>query len=195
MTASIQVVLPSNGLVIDGFSIDGFYYQLPNGTQFPIFKVDCAWCLQCEEFVPLEVLYPIEEIERKIQVLLDCRDRWSKIDAESVAEWQERSKSDSEPPAYYFKKHWHEKWVTALEWRRNRQSKPRCLVCGSMFGVKRLPVDQSIPHPTDDRVIEVRVDVVLISREAPFLNFEKLFDGEGNFIQEIITQLGVRIEE
>jgi hypothetical protein len=62
-----------------------------------------------------------------------------------------------------------------LAWRLSRKSGPKCLQCGSQFGIRKLPLDQEVDHPKGGCRILVTVWRTLYAPRAT-----TFFDAEGN---------------
>jgi hypothetical protein len=95
---------------------DPIYWRLDHEVELAL-ESDAAWCHRCQDFVMTERLPTIAAIEEKLKLLAD-ESTDSRLQSKRV-----------------------ERWRVIREWRINRKSPPRCLVCGSMFGVVPLGED------------------------------------------------------
>lgn len=112
------------------------HYRLPDGMEIPQFD-EAAWCFECDGLQSAEQLLDIEYIGEVIQHLeehgLDQQSR-------DIAHLLEKDEDSS-----HLERLWT--WRAMLEWRRTRQSPPRCLRCGSTkLRMLRSP-DSRFLHP------------------------------------------------
>lgn len=90
MPLFIEILCPTNGLLLASFEINfHYYYRLPNGIEYPL-KVAYAWCHQCEHFVECERLDSIEALELQIEKSESVRERdyWT-----AILEWRKQRKT------------------------------------------------------------------------------------------------------
>jgi hypothetical protein len=133
-----EYLLPETGRR-EGVAFSAFIdYRLLDGTKLHILQQE-AWCPCCRMFVAAEDIPSVESMEEEVRQLEagdpELLRRWAFVSngtpvAERIAELHRRT-----------------------DWRRQRQSPPRCLICGSV-GVLPVPGAGEFSHPeTGERVI------------------------------------------
>lgn len=126
------------------------HYQLPEDSLLFVHQNPC-WCFACDRFQVGKRIEALEKLESDITRL-----RRGDLDPERY--------SDSEVDFEFFLTYYlgHEpiaekiaELSTRIEWRRQRQSPPKCLVCGStrIANVGRLPGEEFTHPKTGERVI------------------------------------------
>jgi len=131
----IQVTRPTNQRVLARFELfTGYQYRLCSGNCIKV-GIDYAWCSKCDAFVEAEMLWEPHQIDSNYQNLL--------LSHGDSPEQRERSRA------------------IALEWRENRISHPKCLSCGSMFGITKIKSHTVTEHPNGDGTIIISSDGTL----------------------------------
>ena len=177
MTWSIK--RPKNGHMLKGFEEEpNYYYRLRDGRDVPL-PIRCGWCSRCEGFVEIERLYTDQDIHQKLGDLDAMRNDWAKIDAEAIERAKRLGKVVANVQTRLMR---FEAWQSALAWRKNRKSPPRCLKCGSFFAVTVLPEWEEVPHPGGSGAIIVTYDGTL--GITPVDRPPVYFDSEGLLLHE-----------
>jgi len=171
---------------LKGFShYDSYFWRINPEERIPL-TWEVAWCHCCEDFVEAEKLPDLSQVITMIAELEATRDDWNQIEAEQFAHelefWKELGSNRTKLP------HTLPTRAVALKYCCNlrkmlesRRSPPRCLLCGSMFGVKFFPIsdEYATPHPADQsRTIQIEPDCALVSYRC--LPREIEYDIEGN---------------
>ncbi len=177
----LEVISLSNRPGVGGVFYGDYAYRVLDGTEFPFFGVDVAWCCGCDDFVLAERLETIDSIQSEIEKLNSVRTKWATLDAEMLNHWAENGIS---LPSDSFK-NWHQTRYdirkATLAWRKSRKSPPKCLTCGSVFGIRILPLHEDIEHPLGRGIIRIQGRGVLGGR-PPQVTF---FDGEGKRLDSL----------
>jgi len=129
--------------------------------------------VQCESFVRIEELPTIGMIQEELDRLDSIRLEWPALDAGKQKEYDEKGWPIS-VGSYHENR--HRVWLAKLEWRKSRKSPPKCLVCGSVFGIQRLPQDEEFNHPRGGGSVRISGTGILGGGPPPTF----FFDGEGN---------------
>ena len=137
-----EIRCPTNGLLLASFSAWGqYYYRTDWGAEFPL-QVDYAWCHRCERFVECERLPSVDELQSKVTELVRDEHDWSVIDGDERKRW--RATFGQDLPDCLTQASLRDMWCAAVNWRKTRQSPPRCLECGSFFAISVLPESQDV---------------------------------------------------
>jgi hypothetical protein len=113
-------------------------YRLADGTKLPILQQP-AWCPACGRFVIAEWVPSTEELEEEIS-------KFRSADRDTLQMWAFVSNEASVGERIA-------ELTRRIEWRRARQSPPRCLECGSLGSVP-IPATGEFSHPhTGERVV------------------------------------------
>ena len=151
--AWIQVTRPTNHHVLARFSLFTDYrYQLLPNTHIKV-GVDYAWCRGCDAFAESERIWTTREIETNHNNLLLL--------------------SRDDPTE-------HRKQLNGLanDWLLNRISPPKCLACGSSFGITKVETGLITAHPNGDGMITIGSDDTLGG--GPPIACPVYFDPDGN---------------
>ena len=176
-----EISCPTNGRLLASFSMDcNYYYRLADGTEFPL-PVNYAWCYHCEQFVEVERLYSISEIQQHIENLLATKDTWTSDDTKAAKHY---AALDRVLPDRFKCQARYETWQAVLAWRHSRKSGPRCLQCGSIFAIKILPTGKEIEHPAGQCTIRVGVGGHFVGSQSE----STFFDADG-------LRLGIEISK
>jgi hypothetical protein len=113
-------------------------YRLADGSKLHILQ-QSAWCPVCKRFVVAEEVPSIASLEEEIA-------RYRSADPDTLLTWA--FVSDGAPVAERVAE-----LLRYIEWRKRRQSPPRCLECGSVDPVP-VPMSGEFAHPnTGERVV------------------------------------------
>jgi hypothetical protein len=113
-------------------------YRLADGSKLHILQQQ-AWCAACRRFVVAEEVPSVEALEEEIA-------RYRSGDPETLRMWL--FVSNGTPVADRVAE-----LLRYVEWRKGRQSPPRCLACGMADPVP-IPTSGEFAHPgTGERVV------------------------------------------
>jgi hypothetical protein len=113
-------------------------YRLADGSKLHILQQP-AWCRACRRFVVAEEVPAVEALEEEIA-------RYRSADPDTIRKWA--FISNGAPVAERIAE-----LLRYVEWRKGRQSPPRCLECGTASPVP-VPMDGEFSHPgTGERVV------------------------------------------
>jgi hypothetical protein len=113
-------------------------YRLADGTRLHVLQRP-AWCRVCNSFVIAEEIPSPEALQEEIA-------RFRSADGETLRIWA--FVSNGSPVAERVAE-----LLRYLEWRRGRQSPPRCLECGAVDPIP-IPMSGEFVHPgTGERVV------------------------------------------
>lgn len=138
-------------------------YRLADGTKLHILQQP-AWCKACRQFVIAEEIPSVDALEEEI-----ARFRLAKPDM--LREWA--FVSNGMPVEERINE-----LLRYIEWRRGRQSPPRCLECGEVDPVP-IPILGEFPHPASGERV-----VVGNSGFADTAPWDAEFSPEGELIAE-----------
>lgn len=175
-----------NGLALASFDYADLYYYRLGPDERLIFEWQLGWCRRCEEFVKMEELPTLRRVDAEIEKLESCRRDRDRIDAKNHACYSE---------AYPTQEDTLETWLRKRRWIQDRKSPPRCLECGSVFGVVALDslptTDDNVrPHPgLPGRTIKVGAIGHCSPESLPDTRREIEYDPEGNRLASIVVQL------
>jgi hypothetical protein len=116
-------------------------YRLADGSTLHILQQP-AWCPVCRRFVIAESVPGVEQLEEEIA-------RFRSADPDTLQMWA--FASDGGPVTERVAE-----LLRYIEWRKGRQSPPRCLECGAV-GPVPVPMSGEFVHPgTGERVVAGR---------------------------------------
>jgi hypothetical protein len=179
MPATYTLTYLSTGHTVETWLLRGVYYELADGSAIDV-TTRIAWCRKCREFTDGELIESPDEIRQQIKAL-----RTPESAAYKFAEWNNQQiqaatgKTDS---------NWRESNIAALEsrlkWRLERNSPPKCLVCGSTDIVFPLSKDETVSEINIPDIGTVRVESAGIS-STEFANW--FYTPEGDRIPRYAT--------
>jgi hypothetical protein len=113
-------------------------YRLADGTKLHIWQQP-AWCPDCSRFVIAEYIPSVEELEEEIA-------KYRSADRDTLRTWAFVSNGSRVTERVA-------ELLRYIEWRRRRESPPRCLECGAVSPVP-IPMSGEFVHPrTGERVV------------------------------------------
>jgi hypothetical protein len=113
-------------------------YRLADGSKLHILQQP-AWCAACRRFVIAEEVPSVEALEEEIA-------RYRSADPDTLQKWA--FVSNGAPVAERVAE-----LLRYVEWRKGRQSPPRCLECGVVHPL-HIPMTGEFAHPgTGERVV------------------------------------------
>jgi hypothetical protein len=112
----------------------GNYYELEDGSHIDV-RSRPVWCRRCGDFTDGESIESLDEIDRQLADLVDPRSELYRLAQRSLIR-----------PRGRFRRHWIELTKQRRQWREQRLSPPRCLLCGSTDLVS-LPEGVEVPNP------------------------------------------------
>ena len=114
-------------------------YRLPDGTKLHIWQQP-AWCAHCRRFVIAEEIPSVEALQQEIA-------RFRSADPDTLGTWA--FVSNGAPVAERIAE-----LSRYVQWRRGRQSPPRCLECGAV-GPVPIPLVGGFAHPQTGECVVV----------------------------------------
>ena len=174
MPANFKLTYLATGHTEETWLSRGIYYEFPDCSTINV-NTHIAWCGTCREFTDGELIRSPDEIRKQIADLRNPESTTYKF-----AEWNDQQmkaatgKSDSNYRATRIAE-----MESRLEWRLERNSPPKCIVCGTTDIVFPLSMHETVSEIDIPDIGTVRVESAGIC-STEFMNW--YFTPEGNRI-------------
>lgn len=156
----------------------GFLYELPDGRRAWA-KRTLAWCEGCQGFAPVEMLPEPQELEEELSTMTAKLEEASILVEKRIFGFLKVMKPANEDAVDTYTKCVVEAQA-AIDWRKLRKSKPRCLSCGSQDVYQESVWDSNKIHPGCGGKLIIEDSGYRISLH----HTDRIYDVDGNFLRE-----------
>jgi hypothetical protein len=141
MPAKYEIAFLPNGPKLKFSGTRGNYYEFQDGRRLEL-HTDPVWCRNCKKVTHGEVIDSIEKIDDRIANL-------ERLAAEIRREMTLPPLPEPNAPGDREQREQIAEWKLRRQWRLQRRSPPRCIICGSI-DIVAFPLDQVIPNPAGE---------------------------------------------
>jgi hypothetical protein len=141
MPALHQIRFSDGSPDIEWFGSRGFYYEFPDGMTIGL-RPTIAWCCDCQIFVDAEWIPSLDDIANELDELNDPTSFRASSYLSNKPPFDKSPYLERRAKLYAEAK---DEAKRRIDWRRVRQSPPRCLYCGST----------DLRFPDDDQTVEI----------------------------------------